>query len=252
VRKSIDGTSETSVDNDFTRQYIPEDNSEHHTRRRENLKSHNPKVHHRTHNSPLPAPILSHPLSLAYTSLTPFLPFSKNLTWPKSHVHFPVLRLCHVIRPVPRLCVVIRNKYWVLRGRVVSPPPNPQAAGPSTVGCPRLLIQYIRSYPPYLEAVSSIHNPRTRHAVVTVDPLNMGELGKRRGKTVSIVKSNGNRWYSDIFPETTARKVNIIDALSVVMKISRKNLNRKIFPFFIRTVDMVSLCTFYTVIIMLI
>jgi hypothetical protein len=33
-------TSETSVDSHFTRQYIPEDNSEHHTRRRENLKSH--------------------------------------------------------------------------------------------------------------------------------------------------------------------------------------------------------------------
>jgi hypothetical protein len=35
-------TSETSVDNHFTRQYIPEDNSEHHTRilRSENLKSH--------------------------------------------------------------------------------------------------------------------------------------------------------------------------------------------------------------------
>jgi hypothetical protein len=33
-------TSETSVDNHFTRQYIPEDNSEHNTRRRENLKSH--------------------------------------------------------------------------------------------------------------------------------------------------------------------------------------------------------------------
>jgi hypothetical protein len=32
-------TSETSVENNFTRQYIPEDNSEHHTRRRENLKS---------------------------------------------------------------------------------------------------------------------------------------------------------------------------------------------------------------------
>jgi hypothetical protein len=28
------------VDNHFTRQYNPEDNSEHHTRRRENLKSH--------------------------------------------------------------------------------------------------------------------------------------------------------------------------------------------------------------------
>jgi hypothetical protein len=34
-------TSETSVENYFTRQYIPEDNSELHTRRRENLKSHN-------------------------------------------------------------------------------------------------------------------------------------------------------------------------------------------------------------------
>jgi hypothetical protein len=34
-------TSETSVDNHFTRQYNPEDSSEHHTRRRENLKSHN-------------------------------------------------------------------------------------------------------------------------------------------------------------------------------------------------------------------
>jgi hypothetical protein len=33
-------TSETSVDNYFTRQYIPENNSGHHTRRRENLKSH--------------------------------------------------------------------------------------------------------------------------------------------------------------------------------------------------------------------
>jgi hypothetical protein len=33
-------TSETSVDNHFTRQYNPEDNSEHHSRRRENLKSH--------------------------------------------------------------------------------------------------------------------------------------------------------------------------------------------------------------------
>jgi hypothetical protein len=33
-------TSETSVDNQFTWQYNPEDSSEHHTRRRENLKSH--------------------------------------------------------------------------------------------------------------------------------------------------------------------------------------------------------------------
>jgi hypothetical protein len=84
-----------------------------------------------------------------------------------------VLRLCQRIRPGPRLCVkVFRNKHWVLWG-VVSPPPNPQAGGPPTFGCPRLLIQYILSYPPYLEAVTFVHNPRTRHTVVTVDPLNM-------------------------------------------------------------------------------
>ena len=35
------------------------------------------------------------------------------------------------------------------RGGVVSASPNPQAVGPPLVGCPRLLIQFIRSYPPY-------------------------------------------------------------------------------------------------------
>jgi hypothetical protein len=33
-----------SVDNHFARQYIPEDNSEHHTRRCENLKSHKSRM----------------------------------------------------------------------------------------------------------------------------------------------------------------------------------------------------------------
>jgi hypothetical protein len=34
-------------------------------------------------------------------------------------------------------------------------------------------MQYIRSFPPYLEGVSSISNLRTRHAMVTKDPPNM-------------------------------------------------------------------------------
>jgi hypothetical protein len=38
--------SETSVEYYFTRQYIPEDNSELHTRRRENLKSHKVSLLH--------------------------------------------------------------------------------------------------------------------------------------------------------------------------------------------------------------
>src|SRR5215475_6012554 len=42
------------------------------------------------------------------------------------------------------------NSYhWFLRRGVVSTSPNPQAGGPPLVGCPRLLIQFIHSYPPY-------------------------------------------------------------------------------------------------------
>jgi hypothetical protein len=52
--------------------------------------------------------------------------------------------------------------------------PNPKAGGPTLVSCLQLLIQYINSYPPYLEAVS-FHSMRTCHAMVTRDPLNMEE-----------------------------------------------------------------------------
>jgi hypothetical protein len=75
---------------------------------------------------------------------------------------------------------MFRNKLGVLRWWVFSPQPNPQAGEPTPVGCPRLLIHYIRSYPPYLEAVSSIRNLRTRHAVVTRDPLNMDYINNKR------------------------------------------------------------------------
>jgi len=38
---------------------------------------------------------------------------------------------------------------YVLRRGVVSTSPNAQAEGPPPVGCPRLLVLYIGSYPPY-------------------------------------------------------------------------------------------------------
>jgi hypothetical protein len=60
----------------------------------------------------------------------------------------------HATCPYPQFCLqrkhlayVFRNKDF-LRGKVVITSPNPQAGGPPRVGCPRLLIQYIRSYPP--------------------------------------------------------------------------------------------------------
>jgi len=48
-------------------------------------------------------------------------------------------------------CFVTSRKFQ--RWGAISTSPNPQAEGPSLLGCPRLLIQYIRSYPPYQEAV---------------------------------------------------------------------------------------------------
>jgi hypothetical protein len=54
------------------------------------------------------------------------------------------------ISPRPRLCLwIFRNKDPFSQWKVVSPSPNPQAGGPPLVGCPRMLIQYIRSWPPY-------------------------------------------------------------------------------------------------------
>jgi hypothetical protein len=106
-------TSETSVDNYFTRKFIPEDNSELHTRRRENLKS-----------------------------------------------HFATYIL------------------FFLRWGFLTPAQSPKWKA-TPVGCPRLLIQYIRRYPLYPETVSSMRNLRTRHAAVTGDPLNMGKIKKR-------------------------------------------------------------------------
>jgi hypothetical protein len=38
---------------------------------------------------------------------------------------------------------------YCLRWKVVSTSPNTQAGGPPLVDCPQLLIQFIRSYPPY-------------------------------------------------------------------------------------------------------
>jgi hypothetical protein len=66
-----------------------------------------------------------------------------------------------------------RNKLIFYGEELLATRPTPQAGGPPLVGCPRLLIRYIRSCPLKLEGVSSIRNLRTRHAVVTRDPPNM-------------------------------------------------------------------------------
>ena len=67
-----------------------------------------------------------------------------SISWPQSALNFFRNRT-----PEEASCMWMFLNINVLQGGLVSPSPNPQAGGPLLVGCPRLLIQFIRSYPPY-------------------------------------------------------------------------------------------------------
>ena len=114
----------------------------------------------------LAVPPLSHPTSCTPTRSNLYL--SNSLTTVISDpdlyrlVTFHVTNLISLahrlvlhrrISPVSRPLCMNRNMFTFLRWGDVSTSPNTQVGGPPLVGCPRLLIQNIRSYPPYLEAV---------------------------------------------------------------------------------------------------
>ena len=62
--------------------------------------------------------------------------------------HLPILSSKYQFRS-EAFWVNISQQDTFLGWWVVSTSPNSQAGRPPSVGCPRLLIQYIRSYPPY-------------------------------------------------------------------------------------------------------
>jgi hypothetical protein len=84
--------------------------------------------------------------------------------------YIPRIKLMAIFFSLDRLSkehFQVRGSLWhyvtssfLWRG-VVSPTPNHSAREPPLVGCPPLLILYIRSYPPYLEDISSMRNLRT-------------------------------------------------------------------------------------------
>jgi hypothetical protein len=89
-------TSETSADNYFTRQYIPKDNSEHHTRRRENLKSHIEILR-------LPCEYKSPLINFVANNLEHFQTNSITYciyTMNKTYLHRPTLKLSYFLKSV--------------------------------------------------------------------------------------------------------------------------------------------------------
>ena len=141
----------------------------------------NPKVHYRTHKRPPPVSILGqlNPVHIPTSHLLEIHPNINHPSTPRSPKWSPSLRFSQqdpihpLSSPIRATCpanlillkgvVYLRiilspeqaSRMWVflnkvfLQGGLVSTSLNPQAGGPPLVGSPRLLIQFIRSYPPY-------------------------------------------------------------------------------------------------------
>ena len=125
----------------------------------------NLKVYYHHQNRPPPVPILSHISPVHAPSHFLKIRFNiVNLTslgsskWSRSVRSHSMCQISCLFstknQSKAEALWKFRNMGEFIRRGVVSTSPNPQSAGPPLVGCPRLLIQYIRSQPPYLKNVS--------------------------------------------------------------------------------------------------
>jgi hypothetical protein len=118
-------------------------------------------------------PFWSHP-PICVLVLSGLFPWGFHTRTLYTFLPSPMSATCpaHLIQRGSVIRFVTNTRFY--GGALLAPPPNPRTGGPPPVGCPRLLIHYIRSYPPSLKAVFSIRNLRTRLALVTGDVTTSG------------------------------------------------------------------------------
>ena len=131
----------------------------------------NPKVHYRTHKRPPPVPF-----PCVFCAMLPLE------TLPPGDPSGGVVYLRIVLSPEEASCLQVFLNMNVLQGGVASTSPNPQAGGPPLVGCPRLLIQFIRSYPPLRRPIL-YPQPEDAPCRGDRDPLHMAFRSIRKANT---------------------------------------------------------------------
>jgi hypothetical protein len=103
---------------------------------------------------------------------------------------------------------------------LLTPRPPPPAGGPSLVGCPRLLFQYIRSYPPYWRPLFRQHaQPEYAPCRGDRDPLIRDSLflfTHTRARTHARARARtrththkGMVWLSNVHPATVRVSMHV-------------------------------------------